>query len=623
MCGIGGYVLPALSCPEESISEQLECIRYRGPDGNGEFAEEVDNSDFRICLGHVRLSIIDIEGGLQPMSDEEKRFTVVFNGEIYNYLELKDRLKRLGHRFSTESDTEVLLHSYMEWGSNLVEMINGQFSFVIWDSGSRSMFAARDHFGLKPFYYIEKDGGIIFASEIKAIREISNQVFEFDESVLPEYLRHRYVPNPKTMFRGVRKLPPGSYAQWDVENGLVISRYFEPLELGIGKSDNYESGDLVEEFNGLLESAVSRRMMSDVPFGAFLSGGLDSSTIVAKMSKISDLAVSTFSVGFEDGEDSELEYSRRVADLFGCDHNELIIRAEDLPGHLEDLIHLRDAPISEPSDIPIFLLSKFASSKVKMVLTGEGADEILGGYDKYYLERYGRIYRKLTPKFVRSNLVERVFRNLPERLWRWKFAINTVGMDEDSERVPMWFGGLDSKMISDVMRSDLRADGPIGQNINSTNLRGILDFDQRYWLPDNLLERGDRMTMGASIEARMPFMDVDLARFSSNLPDKMRLSGRRTKVILREAMSDDLPKSIINRPKIGFRVPVREWFRGDLSEWVSELLVSNNSRIRKYLRSSELTKIIGDHRAAIENHEKAIWSLINLELFLRSTESKN
>ena len=502
-------------------------------------------------------------------------------------------------------------------------MINGQFSFVIWDSESRSMFAARDHFGLKPFYYNERDGGVIFASEIKALREISNQVFEFDESVLPEYLRHRYVPNPKTMFGGVRKLPPGSYAKWDVENGLVISRYFEPLELGIGKSDNYESGDIVEEFNSLLESAVSRRMMSDVPFGAFLSGGLDSSTIVAKMSKMSNVAVSTFSVGFEDGEDSELEYSRRVAELFGCDHNELIIRSEDLPDHLEDLIYLRDAPISEPSDIPIFLLSKFASKKVKMVLTGEGADEILGGYDKYYLERYGRIYRKFTPKFVRSILIERVFRNLPERLWRWKFAINTVGMDEDSERIPMWFGGLNGKMISDVIKSDLRVDSPIGQNIKSTNLRGILDFDQRYWLPDNLLERGDRMTMGASIEARMPFMDVDLAKFSSNLPDKMRLSGRRTKVILRKAMVDELPRSIIYRPKVGFRVPVREWFRSDLAPWVNNLLLTNESKVLQFLDFTELSRIIEDHRCAKKNHEKIIWAIINLEIFLRGLEKNN
>ena len=417
-------------------------------------------------------------------------------------------------------------------------------------------------------------------------------------------------------------MEPGHYGKWSAKNGFISTRFFEPKELL--DTQYYSSGvdELVAEFSEKLDKSVSRRMVADVPFGAFLSGGIDSSAIVATMSKFSKMPIMTFSIGFEESNQSELEYARTVADRFNCDHHELIVSSEDLRRHLDDLVRLRDCPVSEPSDIPIYLLAKFASKHVKMVLTGEGADEILGGYDKYYLEGYGLAYRKVIPNFIRKKIIQSSINLLPERMWRWKFAINTLNKNDNSERMASWFGGMDTSEIKSILGSGGSQTSFCKWSDRHSGARNLMNFDQKYWLPDNLLERGDRMSMAASLEARMPFMDVELSTFAAKLPDKLRVSGTRTKVVLRKSMEGILPKRIISRSKIGFRVPVREWFREDLSDWLEDLLLSDASEISRFLIRSEVKRIVENHRDCRENNEKVIWSLVTLEIFLRQNKSE-
>ena len=617
MCGIGGWAVPSSVVKDSDLNSCLDCIRHRGPDDKGAFSETIDSSEFVIGLGHRRLSILDLEGGVQPMQSPDRKCTVVFNGEIYNFSSLRDILEDSGHVFSTKSDTEVLLNSYLEWGVEMVERIKGQFSFAIWDSVQNRLLLARDHFGLKPLYFSRVGHGLVFASEIKAILGMpGTSDFSLDEREIPNYLQHRYVPNPNTFFSGVSKLRPGHYATWNLEEGLKEVEYFQPFELRKGVVQVESRDEIVKKFSEHLERSVRMRMVSDVPFGAFLSGGVDSASIVAIMSKISRLPIKTFSVGFEVSENSELEFARMVAEEFECDHHELIVKPEDLPSHLEELIGLRDAPVAEPSDIPIFLLSKFASKEVKMVLTGEGSDEILGGYEKYFLEVYGSKYRKWTPRFIRESLVSGSINLLPEKFWRWKMAINTLNITDNEERMAAWFGGMRPSEIEGFLINDAPVTVPYRWSEEHSEIRNLMDFDQRFWLPDNLLERGDRMTMAASIEARMPFMDVELAEFVSSLPDKMRVRSMTTKRILRDAMSDRLPKTILERPKVGFRVPVMEWFRGELADWLSDLLL-NDSKISEFALEESVIQLLGEHRSGKRNHEKVLWSLASLEIFLR------
>jgi len=625
MCGIGGWALPVGSKEGVEINEVMECIDYRGPDDSGTFSCLIEEDGYEIQFGHRRLSILDIEGGSQPMLEPSGKVCITFNGEIYNHLEIKAALQETGHLFRTRSDTEVLLHSYMEWGEEMLERLNGQFAFVIWDGIRKRLFFARDHFGIKPFYFCESEGGFIFSSEIKVITEIlGGGTIEFDDSTLPAYLQHRFVPHPRTMFKGIRKLSPGHFGIWDANNGLLLQRYFEPFETSTNTATLSSEASLVAEFRAILEHAVSIRMVADVPFGAFLSGGLDSSAIVSIMARKSKLPVKTFSVGFLETNSSELKYARKVADSFDCEHHELEVRPEHLIRHLPEMIRLRDAPVAEPSDIPILLLSRFASKHVKMVLTGEGSDEMLGGYEKYFLESYGAIYRKLIPGIIRKSIVAGPINLLPESFWRWKFAINTLNIMDDGERTSQWFGGLRPAEIAELLniRNPPSLKG-IGISEMDGKLGSLLNFDQRYWLPDNLLERGDRMTMAASLEARMPFMDVNLARFAAQLPDRMRVKSRTTKRILRLAMQESIPREILSRPKVGFRVPVREWFRDELSEWVSDLLLSEESHVNNYLEPGKIKSIVDSHRKSVKNHEKIIWSLITLELFLRDLQNRS
>jgi asparagine synthase (glutamine-hydrolysing) len=601
------------------LRAMADAIAHRGPDDEGYFEAQSRSGTYKVGLAHRRLSIIDLNTGHQPIGNEDGSIQIVFNGEIYNFQPLREELIARGHTFKTNSDTETIVHAYEEYGTACVSRLRGMFAFAIWDANRERLFIARDRFGKKPVFLRRQGEQLHFASEIKALLVADNADAEVNMDSIRDYLQYRYVPAPQTLIRGIEKLPPGSFAVWQ-DGRLGIERYYAPPDLQpLGQSSVPD--EPVGEFLNKLDDAVACRMVSDVPFGAFLSGGIDSSAVVALMAKHSQLPVKTFSVGFAESEYSELRYAKAIAEQFKTEHCELTISQDHIMDELPGLVRFRDAPVAEPSDIPIYLLSKEARKTVKMVLTGEGSDEVLGGYPKHVFERYVRSYQVI-PGMLRSGLIEPIIRALPYRFRRAKTAISTMGVASDAERMARWFGAMSLRELDALTTIP----EPAAPSLNDwqcypasarSALRTVLSFDQTSWLPDNLLERGDRMTMAASLEARMPFMDHELAEFVSAMPDEYRVRGRTTKWLLREAMKRVLPRSILERPKVGFRVPVNEWFRGPMKDYLYDHLTGADSKTRDYYRSDKLQNLLKDHVSGRQNHEKLLWCLLNLEIWHR------
>jgi len=625
MCGIIGIISKdvVLGTPS-SLRAMTDAIQHRGPDDCG-YYETTGGDGCFVGMGHRRLSIIDIDSGKQPITNEDETVFLVFNGEIYNFQDLRTTLIEKGHIFRTLSDSEVIVHAYEEYGEQCVTHFRGMFAFAIWDDVKKSLFLARDRFGKKPLFYTLRNSSLLFSSEIKSFNAVIDLRAEVNVGVIPDYLVYRYVPGPETFYNNVYKLNPGSYATY-CKGVFQENSYYCPPDRNrfVGHtSDN----DAVDNFLRVLRESVKLRMISDVPFGAFLSGGIDSTAIVGLMTEISPFPVKTFSVGFEESSYSELKYAETVAKHFGTDHHELTVTHEELIEHLPALIRFRDAPVSEPSDIPIYLLALEASKTVKMVLTGEGSDEILGGYPKHVFERYAEYYQ-LVPKSIRRLLIEPLTESLPYNFRRIKTALSTLGIENPVERQPRWFGALSYSESEQLLTSEYECvparekSIPFQVDEKASLLRKILYFDQTSWLPDNLLERGDRMTMAASIEARMPFMDHELAEYVSTLPDKFRVRGRTTKWILREAMKGIVPGEILNRPKVGFRLPVNEWFQGPMKDYLYENLLGAESISKTFYKKDCLEKILAEHINGRQNNEKLLWALLNLELWLKESERR-
>jgi asparagine synthase (glutamine-hydrolysing) len=620
MCGIAGWIAaPESTLDEHTLAAMLDALAHRGPDGQGMCEFRCPDTGHRVFLGHRRLAIIDPEGAHQPMRDAANGLALTFNGEIYNFRELRDQLIQSGYRFTRDSDTEVLLRAYQHWGSDCVSRLRGMFAFAIWDARNQRLFLARDRFGEKPLFLCERRGTVYFASEIKALLRVPGVKRTVNLEAVSEYLAYRYVPGPKTLFAGIRKLMPGTTATWQ-RGRLTESRYWTAPDRAAHPAGRTQV-DAVPDFLEKLSEAVKLQMVSDVPFGAFLSGGIDSSTIVALMSRHNS-RVKTFSVGFGEGGYSELAYAAEVADHFGTQHHELLVSHRDIMERLPALVAYRDAPVSEPSDIPINMLAGEAAKSVKMVLTGEGSDEILGGYPKHVAERFLPGYQ-LVPGCVRHSLIEPLTRALPFAFRRVKTAVTNLGIDDWRERYPRWFGALNNgerarlSVIKPTGQEPGEGEPPFDAEPGTSALRRILYFDQTSWLPDNLLERGDRMTMAASIESRVPFLDHELAGYVSSLPDHFRVRRLRTKWILREAGRQLIPPRILERPKVGFRVPVSEWFRGEMRDYLMEHLASAASRTRAYYDAGALARVLTEHLNGRQNHEKLLWSLLNLEIWHR------
>ena len=622
MCGIAGAVVsPSSTFDRAGLARMLQSMAHRGPDGDGA-AELAGPGGRRVLLGHVRLAIIDPEGAAQPMVDAEAGLTLTFNGEIYNFRELRAELEALGHTFERDSDTEVLLRAYRQWDERVVERLRGMFAFAIWDARRGTLFLARDRYGEKPLFLREEAGNLYFASEIKALLTVPEARPAVDVAAVWDYLAFRYVPGPKTLLEGIRKLAPGTCATW--RDGMLAHRRYwtAPDHEALGGDPG--EGDAVREFLGRLEEAVRLQMVSDVPFGAFLSGGLDSSTIVALMTRHNS-KVKTFSVGFGGAQSaySELGYAGVIAKHFDTDHHELVVDPDHLIEHLPRLVAYRDAPVTEPSDIPIYMLAKEAAKSVKMVLTGEGSDEVLGGYPKHVFERFAGGYQRLVPGYVRQHLIQPLTQSLPYGFRRAKTAVTNLNIEDWPERYARWFGACSNAERASLAKERAKGHGfsshaaPFDGDPRASTLRRILYADQTSWLPDNLLERGDRMTMAASIESRVPFLDHELGAFVSGLPDHYRVRGFTTKWILRRAAADLIPKAILERPKVGFRVPVNRWLQGPMRAFLEDHLCGADSRTRAYFDAKVLDRTVAEHVAGRQNHEKLLWALLNLEIWHR------
>lgn len=620
MCGIAGWI--GLAQGDATLRCMTGRISHRGPDGEGHVVLPIGEGT-TVGLGHRRLSIIDLATGDQPMQSHDGRFTIVFNGEIYNYLEIRAELLAKGSVLRTSSDTEVILEAWRAWGQDCLVKFRGMFAFALHDRSDSTVTLARDPFGKKPIYYsilpVGRGEGIVFGSEIAALLEYPAITAELDHNSLHEYLCWRYVPGPNTFFRGIRKLDPGSLIRW--ENGSWRERrYWNPPESEGGGRLPVPS-DPVAGFLEVFDEAVRLRMRADVPIGAFLSSGLDSSSIVATLRHLGVPKIRTFSVGFRDDLDSELPAAAETARLMDTIHTPVELDVDQMLGLLPMLSRHRGAPLSETADMPIYMMSIEAARHVKVVLSGEGSDELFAGYPKHLVEAFagrnglsglaalaGRamvMSAALMPDMARRiGIAGRALsvRDFEERMVRWFGAISP------DERSRIWIGPAGTRSVDRM---------PFAAAAEASPLRRVLHFDQTSWLPDNLLERMDSMTMAASIEARAPFMDIRLAEYASSLPEQWRIKGRVTKRIVREALRPRLPGAVLRRPKNGFRMPVGAWFRGPLRAQFHDLLLGPDALTRDYFDRRELLRYAEEHANGSVDHSKTLWSLFALETFLQ------
>jgi len=621
MCGIAGFTSPRQTNECHRILQAMtDAIAHRGPDGDGQYLVKPEGTSTTVALGHRRLSIIDLHTGDQPLHIDEQRYSIVFNGEIYNYVELREELKALGATFNTQSDTEVLLRAYATWGAACLPKLRGMFSFAIWDSIEQVLFLARDPFGKKPLLYFRTGKDIVFASEFTALVEHPDFNNTINRNGLAQYLIWKYVPGTQTLIDGVVEVPPGHYAVWTPDD-LRTGRYYSVPDQEIDPAKIREmNADTVAAFRAELTEAIRLRLRSDVPLGAFLSGGIDSSALVALMSQETGTSVKTFSIGFHEEEYSELWAARMIAEKYKTDHHELKIAPEDFLSSIEDVTWQRGAPLSEMADVPLYYLSKLTSEHVKVVLSGEGSDELMGGYPKHWGDLYVSKYHAALPAFADKGL-DIAAKMIPYSYRRLAILMRVAKERRFLDRQAAWFGFMEHsaamKLCPDVFKDYTPFDWPENREEDEDNLSRALRFDKTVWLPGTLLERGDRMTMAASIEGRMPFMDTKLCDFVSTLPQEAFLNGRTGKYILRQAMANDLPEEILNKPKVGFRVPVHEWLRGRLKDYAHDMLFSTQSNLADYCDPTQLKTLWDEHQSKTRNREKELWSLMSLEIFLR------
>jgi asparagine synthase (glutamine-hydrolysing) len=613
MCGIAGIIRwNGQPVREDEIRTMCRLMVHRGPD------EEGIHLDDGVALGMRRLSIIDLEGGQQPVSNEDGTIWVVFNGEIYNYQELHRQLVRSGHRFRTESDTETIVHLYEEYGPRCVDHLRGMFAFAIWDSRHKRLLMARDRLGIKPLYYAETDNGIAFASELKPMLSLPG----IDRAVNWQALSHLFsflaTPATQSIINGVRKLPPARLAVADHGRALRLERYwdveFEPDE-------HSTEGELVERLREVLADAVAVHEISDVPVGAFLSGGIDSSAVVATMAARSPgRQIKTFSIGFAESGYDELAHARKVAAAFDTDHHELVLRP-DVVSIIEDLAWYLDEPFGDTSAIPTYMVSKLAAEHVKVVLTGDGGDEIFAGYDKYVVERREREYDRV-PAAIRG-VAGAIGYAMPEGMRGRRFLrhfalegpqryLDASTLFRTDEMAQLFQRGV----FEEVSRFDPWSErlSYLGEGRDWMSAAQYCDL--HTYLPLDILTKVDRMTMAHSIEARPPLLDHKLVEFAARIPARWRLRDRTTKYLFKEAMRGILPPGIIDRPKQGFAVPLARWFRGELADFARDVLLSRASRQRGFLDVVYVERLLRQNQRG-RDLDLHLWTILSFELWCR------
>jgi asparagine synthase (glutamine-hydrolysing) len=612
MCGLCGLVA-ARGAPEVrmgSLRRATAALRHRGPDGTNYYESGA------CAIGHTRLSIIDLATGDQPIWNEDRTVLTAYNGEIWNHRELRAELERAGHRFATRADTEVLVHGYEEWGADLPSRLNGMFAFAVWDERRETLLLARDRLGKKPLFLAETRDGLVFGSDIRSVLLAGEIRPELDSTHLAEHLFQRYVTAPHTLVRGVSKLPPGWLVTYD--RSTVTKRPY--WELNAADAEPVDA----EELRGLLLDATRRRLMSDVPLGILLSGGVDSNTVLALMRAAGAEDVASFTIGFADDVYDERRWARLSAERFGTDHHEIVVGAESFRGALPRLAWYRDEPIAEPSEIPLLLLAELAGRHVKVVLTGDGGDEVFGGYPKYRAER---LLRLGGPAAVAAmQLAGRLAARRPSHR-RLERAVETLSIRNELLRWASWFrtfmpGELQGLLVPGLAEtaSSERLTAPLRDRLRPY---ADLDASQRLqigdlltYLPDNMLDRSDKVLMGASVEGRMPLVDYRIVERALRLPLSSRAGLRSPKRVLRDAAAELVPPEVLRQPKRGFPVPVTRLLLDDASPFRA-LLSSERTLSRGLFRPDALRALVHGH-GRDPDRELKLFSLLSLELWLRT-----
>jgi len=617
MCGIFGIYFFDRDRPvnKQMVEDATNTMIHRGPDDYGFFI------DGNVGLGHRRLSIIDLDTGHQPMFNEDESIAIIHNGEIYNYLELRKILSNKGHTFKTKSDTETIIHAYEEWGESCVEHFRGMFAFGIWDKNKRMLFLARDRIGIKPLYYFISDQFFLFASEIKAILKTGFVEKTVNFSALDSYFTLGYVPGPECLFRNIYKLLPGHTLTikegqtsikkyWDFPRGEIASKPFKQCQ---------------EELLKLFTECVNMRLMSDVPLGVFLSGGLDSSAVLAVMHQMVNDPIKTFSIGYKDAEDvNELKFAQSIADEFKTEHYEFILEPENFLNSIHTLLNHMEEPIVEPAAIALYHIAKMCKPRATVVLSGEGGDEGFAGYNLYSLmSRIENIKRKLPGSSMLLSYMNlaKIFKGEKYRKYAdWLFLpLKNVYRGTSADLTESFKSSFYTEDFFKE-RGDYLAtifEDHFRQAESLDTLSKLLYVDAKTWLVDDLLLKADNMTMAASVELRVPFLDHILIEFAAGLPIEFKVNNGQGKYILKKSMEDLLPHEIIYRKKMGFPVPVNQWFGKELNEKAIDILLSKKSTQRGYIRPPYVKKILDQQKEGKGDHGLRIFSLLNLELWHR------
>jgi len=617
MCGICGMVNSDFEKAVEPplIKKMCDVIYHRGPDDDGVYVQK------NIGIGMRRLSIIDLVTGKQPISNEDGSIRIVFNGEIYNHKDIRNELEARGHIFSTNTDTETIVHAYEEYGRDCVQKLNGMFAFAIWDNRKKELFLARDRIGIKPLYYFFDKKKFIFGSELKSILQVEDIPKRIDLTALDNFLTFEYIPAPLSIFQDIKKLPPGHTLILS-NNNINIQQYWD-LQV---KTNGFDESQSRENLVDLLQDAVKIRLMSDVPLGAFLSGGIDSSTIVALMSQVMDQPVKTFSIGFEDQTYNELNYARMIAKKFNTEHHEFIIQPNAVE-LADNLLQFLDEPFGDFSIFPTYLVSKMAREYVTVVLSGDGGDELFAGYDTYIADRMASHFSKL-PGWFRNGFISRILEAIPPSPKK-KGLINRAKRFVEGMRLPddlqhtRWMIFLQQMerglLFTDDMKSGIVENDSykfirnyfnnvIPQSNDEINQQ--MYVDAKTYLVDNILVKVDRMSMATSLEARVPFLDHRFAEFAATIPGNAKLQGKKSKVILKQSMEELLPKEILYRGKEGFSIPIKNWIKEDLKPMMMDILSPDKIKREGFFNVDFVEKLKKEHLNGVENHSHRLWALM-------------
>ena len=627
MCGINGIALSTRSrrqMDRDDVLRMRDVITHRGPDDAGLFM------DGRVALGHRRLSIVDVAGGHQPMTNEDGSLQIIYNGEIYNHADYRQELEERGHVYKTHCDTETILHLYEEHGPRCVDYLRGMFAFAIWDSRKRELFIARDRLGVKPLYFAHtEDGSLYFGSEIKTLFAANALKPEINFEALPDYLANHATSGEDTLYRGLKRLLPGHTLIWR-DGEIEISKYWD-VSFVKTQDETRSDKDYIAEWAEMFRTSVRLRLMADVPLGMFLSGGIDSSAIAAVMSDMVAEPIKTFSVAFAEREANELAYARIVAQAYKTNHHEVVVSPEEFFQALPKLVWHEDEPLAHPSSVALYFVSLLASQHVKVVLTGEGSDELLAGYGRYRKTilnlSAGKLYRSFAPSILREAVSNGV-KGLPASRVRQKLLRSFLTLTPDIETIyfdnfAVFPLSMQTFLLSDETREQVGLIDPytgVRDALEQTDARSLLDrllyADIKTYLHE-LLMKQDQMSMATSVESRVPFLDHKLVEFTCTLPERLKLRGGTTKYILREAMKGVLPEQILSRPKMGFPVPIASWFRGAYTSVIDEYVLSDRAISRGIFNADSVRQLVARHQSGNENHDERLWALVNFEIWQR------